>query len=204
MEGMTRNEYLAQLRALLTGRMPPEELERILAYYTEYFDEAGPQGEAKVMEELGTPGELVGRILGRRPAPPAERDRTPEDARPGRGLSALWKVLLAICAAPIAIPLIVGAAALILAVLAAVVALVAGVVVGGVIAVGAGIFAFCAGFGALFSAGLPTAMFCCGMGMLTSGGGLLLITGALLLAGLCCRAVAGGMGRWLRRKEGRV
>ena len=41
---MTREEYLAQLRALLTGRTPPDELERILAYYTEYFDEAGPLG----------------------------------------------------------------------------------------------------------------------------------------------------------------
>ena len=43
---MTRDEYLAQLRALLTGRTPPDELERILTYYTEYFDEAGPAGEA--------------------------------------------------------------------------------------------------------------------------------------------------------------
>lgn len=41
---MTREEYLAQLRALLTGRTPPDELERILAYYTEYFDQAGLQG----------------------------------------------------------------------------------------------------------------------------------------------------------------
>ena len=51
---MTREEYLAQLRALLTGRTPPDELERILAYYTEYFDEAGPQGEGRVIRELGT------------------------------------------------------------------------------------------------------------------------------------------------------
>lgn len=57
---MTREEYLAQLRALLTGRTPPDELERILAYYTEYFDEAGPQGEGRVIRELGTPAELVG------------------------------------------------------------------------------------------------------------------------------------------------
>ena len=61
---MTRDEYLAQLRALLTGRTPPEELERILAYYTDYFNEAGPEGEARVIQELGTPAELVGRILG--------------------------------------------------------------------------------------------------------------------------------------------
>ena len=54
---MTREEYLAQLRALLTGRTPPDELERILAYYTEYFDEAGPQGEGRVIRELGTPAD---------------------------------------------------------------------------------------------------------------------------------------------------
>ena len=46
---MTREEYLAQLRALLTGRTPPDELERILAYYTEYFDEAGLQGELSLI-----------------------------------------------------------------------------------------------------------------------------------------------------------
>ena len=67
---MTREEYLAQLRALLTGRTPPDELERILAYYTEYSDEAGPQGEGRVIRELGTPAELVGRVLG------AQRSRT--------------------------------------------------------------------------------------------------------------------------------
>lgn len=87
---MTREEYLAQLRALLTGRTPPDELERILAYYTEYFDEAGPQGEGRVIRELGTPAELVGRVLGaqRSRTVPAEpglpaRGRPPGAARPG-------------------------------------------------------------------------------------------------------------------------
>ena len=106
---MTREEYLAQLRALLTGRTPPDELERILAYYTEYFDEAGLQGEGRVIRELGTPAELVGRVLGaqRSRTVPAERDCPPEGAaRERHGLGTLWKVLLAICAAPIAIPLI--------------------------------------------------------------------------------------------------
>ena len=101
---MTREEYLAQLRALLTGRTPPDELERILAYYTEYFDEAGPQGEGRVIRELGTPAELVGRVLGaqRSRTVPAERDCPPEGAaRERHGLGTLWKVLLAICAAPI-------------------------------------------------------------------------------------------------------
>ena len=218
---MTREEYLAQLRALLTGRTPPDELERILAYYTEYFDEAGPQGEGRVIRELGTPAELVGRVLGaqRSRTVPAERDCPPEGAaRERHGLGTLWKVLLAICAAPIAIPLILvvvamvlGLVVLILALVAMVLglvvlilALVAGVAVGGVVAIGAGVFTACAGFSVLFSAGLPTMMFFCGVGLLSSGVGLLLIAGSFLLAGLCFRGMAALLGRWLNRREVRA
>ena len=215
---MTREEYLAQLRALLTGRTPPDELERILAYYTEYFDEAGPQGEGRVIRELGTPAELVGRVLGaqrsrtvpaERDCPPegdpAERDCPPEGAaRERHGLGTLWKVLLAICAAPIAIPLILVVVAMVLGLVVLILALVAGVAVGGVVAIGAGVFTACAGFSVLFSAGLPTMMFFCGVGLLSSGVGLLLIAGSFLLAGLCFRGMAALLGRWLNRREVRA
>ena len=189
---MTREEYLAQLRALLTGRTPPDELERILAYYTEYFDEAGP---------------LVGRVLGaqRSRTVPAERDCPPEGAaRERHGLGTLWKVLLAICAAPIAIPLILVVVAMVLGLVVLILALVAGVAVGGVVAIGAGVFTACAGFSVLFSAGLPTMMFFCGVGLLSSGVGLLLIAGSFLLAGLCFRGMAALLGRWLNRREVRA
>ena len=196
---MTREEYLAQLRALLTGRTPPDELERILAYYTEYFDEAGPQGEGRVIRELGTPAELVGRVLGaqRSRTVPAERDCPPEGAaRERHGLGTLWKVLLAICAAPIAIPLILVVVAMVLGLVVLILALVAGVAVGGVVAIGAGVFTACAG--------LPTMMFFCGVGLLSSGVGLLLIAGSFLLAGLCFRGMAALLGRWLNRREVRA
>ena len=149
------------IRDRLTGRTPPDELERILAYYTEYFDEAGPQGEGRVIRELGTPAELVGRVLGaqRSRTVPAERDCPPEGAaRERHGLGTLWKVLLAICAAPIAIPLILVVVAMVLGLVVLILALVAGVAVGGVVAIGAGVFTACAGFSVLFSAGLPTMM----------------------------------------------
>ena len=200
---MTRDEYLAQLRALLTGRTPPEELERILAYYTDYFNEAGPEGEARVIQELGTPAELVGRILGAGRAgddsPPP-----PQDFRQGSGLSALWKVLLAICAAPIAIPLILLAVLLILAVLLAAAGVVIGFVLGGVGCIVGGIAAAWSGIAVLFTHGMATTMFFCGVGMLCSGFGLLLIAGGFALGGLICGALAGALGRWLRRKEGAV
>ena len=200
---MTRDEYLAQLRALLTGRTPPEELERILAYYTDYFNEAGPEGEARVIQELGTPAELVGRILGAGRAgddsPPP-----PQDFRQGSGLSALWKVLLAICAAPIAIPLILLAVLLILAVLLAAAGVVIGFVLGGAGCIVGGVAAAWSGIAVLFTHGMATTMFFCGVGMLCSGFGLLLIAGGFALGGLICGALAGALGRWLRRKEGAV
>ena len=204
---MTREEYLAQLRALLTGRTPPDELERILAYYTEYFDEAGLQGEGRVIRELGTPAELVGRVLGaqRSRTVPAERDCPPEGAaRERHGLGTLWKVLLAICAAPIAIPLIIAAVIVVLALAFVVVCVVAGVAIGGVVAIGVGIVTAWSGFSVLFSAGMATMMFFCGMGMLSSGVGLLMIAGSFALGGLCFRAMAGALNRWLMRREARV
>ena len=199
---MTRDEYLAQLRALLTGRTPPDELERIVAYYTEYFDEAGPAGEARVVQELGTPAELVGRILGANRVRETPAERTPPTR--GSGHSSLWKVLLAICAAPFAIPLIIAAVIVVLALAFVVVCVVAGVAIGGVVAIGVGIVTAWSGFSVLFSAGMATMMFFCGMGMLSSGVGLLMIAGSFALGGLCFRAMAGALNRWLMRREARV
>ena len=41
---MTVEQYLFLLRSELTGSMPQEELEDILRYYTEYFEEAARSG----------------------------------------------------------------------------------------------------------------------------------------------------------------
>ena len=37
-----RKSYLEALRKALKGRMHPDELERVIVYYEEYFDEGGP------------------------------------------------------------------------------------------------------------------------------------------------------------------
>lgn len=196
---MDRHEYLAQLRALLTGRMDPAELERVLAYYEEYFDEAGPQGAARVAEELGDPAELVQTILG--------RDRSPDEAPPAgekRGLGGLWTAVLALCAAPIAVPLMIGVLAVVLALAAAALCLVLGVCLGGGVCVAVGLYVGVRSFTLLFSGGMSTLMFYSGVGMLTAGIGLLLIAGGGALAGLCCRALAALIRRVLGRKEARA
>ncbi len=61
---MDREGYLSRLGALLAGKLPEKEIDGILRYYEDYFHEVGPEGEAALIRELGTPQELAGRILG--------------------------------------------------------------------------------------------------------------------------------------------
>jgi len=193
---MDKNEYLEQLQALLIGRMAPDEIARILDYYRSYFDEAGPEAAGRVAEELGSPAELAHRVLGHGPvaeeAPP-RRER--------RGLGALWTALLALCAAPIALPLILCAVAVVLALVIAVAGVVLGISAGGVACIAAGVAVSLRGFSLLFQSGLATMMYFSGLGMLSAGIGMLMIAGVFALAGLCFRGMAALLRRMLPRNE---
>ena len=55
---MTRLEFMEELRSRLQT-LPFTEQQDALRYYEEYFDDAGPDNEQKVVEELGTPEEVA-------------------------------------------------------------------------------------------------------------------------------------------------
>lgn len=59
---MTRTEYLAALEKELR-QLPKKDFQEAMDYFTEYFDEAGPENEADLMAELGTPQEAASDIL---------------------------------------------------------------------------------------------------------------------------------------------
>lgn len=59
---MTRNEFLAELKKNLQSLAEAEQ-EEALRYYEEYFDDAGPENEERVIEELGSPAELARNII---------------------------------------------------------------------------------------------------------------------------------------------
>lgn len=58
---MNRIEFMEKLRLLLSD-MEESEREEALAYYEEYFDDAGVENEQQVIEALGSP-EKVARII---------------------------------------------------------------------------------------------------------------------------------------------
>lgn len=53
---------MEQLRKYLK-RLPKEDYENAIEYFSEYFDEAGPENEQQVMKELGEPKEAARELL---------------------------------------------------------------------------------------------------------------------------------------------
>ena len=161
---MDREQYLRELDARLSNRMPPRELEGIMRYYEEYFDEMGAEREPEAIQNLGSPADLVARILGERtarePGPQARVvDLEEYGGKPSRrGLSMGWKIVIAICAAPIVIPLALSLIAVAVSLLIGILALFAGLAVGGVACVAFGVFAAAAGFSVILVNGVATTM----------------------------------------------
>src|SRR5699024_3411298 len=151
---MDKQTFLRRLEEGLR-QLPPEEREDILAYHREYFQDAGPEQEAKVIQELGDPDLLARRLLSEygeqppaSPPPPPPSQPQPEAPKKKRP-SGVLVAILAVLAAPIALPLAaaLGAVAIALAVAALSVALVLMAVIVGVLVTGFALVAL--GFSAL-------------------------------------------------------
>lgn len=59
---MTKLEFIAALQAKL-HMLSKEEREDAVQFYEEYFDEAGPENEQAVIDELGSPDAVAEKIL---------------------------------------------------------------------------------------------------------------------------------------------
>lgn len=59
---MDRVTFMCELEKLLS-ELPPEERSEALSFFEEYFDTAGPEGEAEVIERLGSPRQAARRII---------------------------------------------------------------------------------------------------------------------------------------------
>jgi len=194
---MNREQFLWELRVRLEDRVPPQYLEEVMAYYTAYFDDAGPEREAEVIAGLGGPAQVARQILGEA----ALRNMNPQGRRRS-GLGTLGLVLLALFASPVAIPLAIAAAAVAVAMVAAILAVFVGLIGAGAVCVLAGILAAAVGFGQVLTH-WATTMYLLGGGMVSAGLGLLLIAGSLWLCGLAIGGVTRMVGRVLHGRRGR-
>lgn len=172
---MNRAEFMKKLDALLSD-ISPEEREEALQYYNDYFDDAGPEQEARILAELGSPEHVAWKIkAGLSGDDSAPRPSNLPSEKKERNL---WKllaiILLCILLAPFVIPVGVGVLAVLLSVVIAVIATVAAILVSGIVIFIAGIFVIGVGLVQLFT--VPA------LGIATAGAGCLLTALGILLS----------------------
>lgn len=192
---MNRLQFMEELKNRL-NQLPPEELAGALMYYSEYFDDAGAENEAQVINELGTPAQVAEQILedyaaksGRQmPVAAAE-----PKAKRSVGSIALICVL-AVFAAPIILPVAVAIAASLFAVFFSL-----------FVAAGALIVSGIAVAGVSFTVVLqspPTTLMFFGAGLLTAGIGLALMVGSIALTKAAVKGIASLIRRCREKRRG--
>lgn len=105
---MTKLEFITALRAKL-HMLSKEEREDAVQFYEEYFDEAGPENEQAVIDELGSPDAVAEKILsgegkvvqrGWQNGSSTHQQSSSGSAKSKRGNNVLPWVLLAIVTSP--------------------------------------------------------------------------------------------------------
>lgn len=164
---MNRDEYLRALSRELR-KLPRDEFERAMEYYTEYFDEAGPENVQYVIDDLGEPRDVAKEII-----VDAALKRMDEPVKSvKKGFSSVWIVILSIFAAPIALPIAIMLAAALGMVIVAGAAAVIALLLSTVAFVASGLVAVVSGIYLLFHT-LPSGLAVLGLGMLITGTGIL-------------------------------
>lgn len=197
---MNKETYLKQLESKLK-RMPSYEVKDALEYYNEYFDEAGVENAQQVIKVLGAPAQVASKIL----ADYAIKDLDDHPGSAKKGLLAIWIMILAIFATPIALPIMLTVVALIFtfvllcgSLVIAAIAILFSLFLGGIGSLIGGV--------AVLTQHIPTALFFIGLGLIASGIGLLVFAPVMNLIKKGSRAIAKMLKRLFdritkRRKE---
>lgn len=194
---MTRQEFMNRLASELS-RLPKEEIQAAMEYYSEYFDEAGPEREQEAIQELGSPSKIATQIkadyaVRQLDEPGAERSTK-------KSLTAILWVILGVFAAPVALPVAIALGAVafavfisVFAVLLALIVSLAAVCISGVGLIGVGI----AGMAGSMAGGLMLV----GAGLVSAGLTALLCVGAVIGAKALIRVTAKGLRKERQRRQ---
>lgn len=166
---MTKTEYIAKLTKYLR-KLPQQDYEEAIEYFMEYFEEAGPENEARVIAELGTPKEATHEVISR-----LLEDKIVEDKSSLRNKTTiLWIAILAVLASPVALPILLFFLAMIMTLLMIIFAVIVTALALTFALLISGVYTFFTSF-SLLSVSLASTLFGGGLGILMFGGALLLL-----------------------------
>lgn len=197
---MELEQYIKALQWELR-RLPKEERKEAMNYYREYFEEAAEAAENGAydpMEEFGEPRALAQRII--QESVGKLLDETSKTKK--KGSSAVWIVILAIFASPIALPLGITMIVLMLCLVIMVVAVIGSLFAAGAAILSAGVIGIGLSIRILF-ASPATGIASLGCCLLMTGIGGVMATLFYYLGKLLIIGIARLFGKKLRkRKEG--
>lgn len=188
---MTKVDYLAKLDKYLR-KLPKEDYQEAMDYFSEYFEEAGPENEAQVIAELGTPKEAARDIISRL----LDEKIIDQEKTPKSRVSMVWLAILAILSAPVTLPLALFLFLAVITILALGVAAIAVVLSLGVAFLTSGIYMLFDSWSYL-NISFSTTALSFGLGLLALGLSLL----ALLAAGAVCKVVGRSIVNLARKTE---
>lgn len=166
---MTKTEYLDKLTKYLR-KLPQKDYEEALEYFMEYFEEAGPENEAQVIAELGTPKEAAHEVITR-----LLDEKIIEDKSSLRNKTTiLWIAILAVLASPVALPILLFFLAMLMTLLMIIFAVIVTALALTFALLISGVYTFFTSF-SLLSVSLASTLFGVGLGLLMFGGALLLL-----------------------------
>ena len=166
---MTRTEYIAKLTKYLR-KLPQKDYEEALEYFMEYFEEAGPENEAQVIAELGTPKEAAHEVISRL----LDEKIIEEKSSLRNKTTILWIAILAVLASPVALPILLFFLAMLLTLLVVIFAVIVTALAITFALLISGIYTFFTSF-SLLNVSLASTLFGGGLGLLMFGGALLLL-----------------------------
>lgn len=194
---MNRQEFMNRLAAELS-KLPKEEIQAAMEYYSEYFDEAGPEREAETIQELGSPSKVATQIKADYAVRQLDHDNGRQSTK--KGLSAILWVIMGIFAAPVALPLAIALGAVAFAVFISIFAVIAALL--------ACLIAFCIGGIALVAIGfaglagsVAGGMMLIGMGLVAAGLTAVLCVGVVIGARALIRLTAKEMQKSSQRRR---
>ena len=190
---MTKTEYIDKLTKYLR-KLPQQDYEEAIEYFMEYFEEAGPKNEARVIAELGTPKEAAHEVISR-----LLEEKIVEDKSSLRNKTTiLWIAILAVLASPVALPILLFFLAMIVTLLMIIFAVIVTALALTFALLISGVYTFFTSF-SLLSVSLASTLFGGGLGLLMFGGALLLLLISFEICKLIVKLIA-LLIKWLIKK----
>ena len=186
---MRKEEFMRELEYLLQD-IPDEEKADALAYYQDYLEEAGPENEQQAIADLGSPDEAAKALI----VDLAAQNIKEKPKTMKGGLSALWIAVLAVCSAPVTLPIAICLLAVIAVVLFCVGIALFCVVISAVAVAASGILTLFGGIVLLFRS-LGDGLCNIGLGLFSTGLGILFVYGAILLFKWLIRKASVSLGK---------